>query len=65
MHVRVLAALVTIRPRESCAAVEALRLMRVPVLFAGLRLHRAGNHAARQRIADRFEIAHSYPRERH
>jgi hypothetical protein len=65
VDVRVLAALMAVRAGKSRSAVEAPRLVSVPVRFAGLRFNRASDDSAGQSIADCFEIAHSYPRRRH
>jgi hypothetical protein len=57
----VLAAFVAEGPGKRRAAVEALRFVRVPVAFAGLRFDRAAKHAAGHRITQSFEFAHLHP----
>jgi hypothetical protein len=60
--VRMLAALVAVRPSQRRAAVEAMLLVRVAAAFAGLRLDRPAEHASGHRVRNCFEIAHRHPR---
>ena len=61
MDVRVLPALAAIRALKRCAAVKAVRFMRMPVPFSGRRLDRAADYSPGQSIAKCFKVAHLKP----
>jgi hypothetical protein len=58
MDVRVLPALAAIRAIKRCAAVEAVRFMRMPVPFAGRGFDRATDYSTSQSIAKCFKVSH-------
>jgi hypothetical protein len=61
VDVGMLAALMAIRSCQRPSAVEAAALMRMPVALAGLRLDRAAQDSAGDRVCNRFEFPHIAP----
>jgi hypothetical protein len=58
MDVRVLPALAAIRAVKRCAAVEAVRFMRMPIAFAGRGFDRAADYSPGESIAKCFKVSH-------